>query len=421
MAEHQQFVSEIEKTWGRWPLPPRWWSYSTVQEIEDCPRRWMLRHADYPDIWDRHGYPDRPNLPALTGDVMHGALERVIGAMAEAGCEAAATSAASLVMRQLGGFSAVVTSCIDDRLAAFKDNPRARDRVDGLREALRGRVPQMRQQVQAIVAMTDLAPNEGAAFRAPSTDRREPLPPGSHPEVELRVPSLGWVGRADLIRVEDDGCEITDYKTGARSDRHVEQIQIYALLWNLDSELNPSGSVAKRLTLRYADGDVDIRAPSVHDLRQLEKALVERTAQALQDLVDRPPLAKPAPETCSGCPVRHLCPEYWVSLDVSPTIGDAPALKPGDLEVRLAGRTGPKSWEGEVVHGPKRKARVLLRTLSDSATFPLRGGVRVLDAAIGWDAESETMVTTMTSWTETYKVRAPGQLIRPESAVNQTG
>ena len=352
---------------------------------------------------------------------MHSALERVIGAMAEAGCEAATTSAASLVMRQLGGFSAVVTSCIDDRLAAFKDNPRARARIEGVREALRGRVPHMRQQVQAIVAMTDLAPTEGAAFGAPTTDRREALPSGSHPEVELRVPSLGWVGRADLIRVEDDGCEITDYKTGARSDRHVEQIQIYALLWNLDADLNPAGSLAKRLTLRYADGDVDVRAPSLHDLRQLEKALFERTAQALQDLVDRPPLAKPAPETCSGCPVRHLCPEYWVSLDMSPTIGDTPALKPGDLEVRLAGRTGPKSWEGEVVHGPKRKARVLLRTLSDSATFPLGGGVRVLDAALGWDPESETMVTTMTSWTETYKVRAPGQSIRPESSVNQTG
>jgi PD-(D/E)XK nuclease superfamily len=352
---------------------------------------------------------------------MHCALERIIGAMAEAGCEAAATSTASGVMRQLGGFSAVVTSCIDDRLTAFKDNPRAQDRVDGLREALRGRVPQMRQQVQAIVAMTDLAPYEAAGYGAPTTDRREPLPSGSHPEVELRVPSLGWIGRADMIRVEDYGCEITDYKTGARSDRHVEQLQIYALLWNLDADLNPSGSLAKRLTLRYADGDVDIKAPSEHDIRQLEKALVGRTARALQDLVDRPPLAKPAPETCNGCPVRHLCPEYWVSLDVSPTTGDAPELELGDLEVRLAGRTGPKSWEGEVVHGPKRKARVLLRTLSDGATFPLRGGVRVLDAALGWDAENKTMVTTMTSWTETYTVRAPGPSMRTEAAVNHAG
>lgn len=72
------FVTRIEGGDGHWALEPDWFSYSSFRELEACPRRWMLRRASFPAVWDRHGYPEVPYLASLRGDVVHRALEQIV-------------------------------------------------------------------------------------------------------------------------------------------------------------------------------------------------------------------------------------------------------------------------------------------------------------------------------------------------------
>ena len=50
-----------------WPDPPAEMSVSTNAEIDECPRRWALSAANYPDIWDGRGYPPKLQVAALAG------------------------------------------------------------------------------------------------------------------------------------------------------------------------------------------------------------------------------------------------------------------------------------------------------------------------------------------------------------------
>lgn len=55
-----------------WPKAPRCMSFSTLSELEACPRRWALSVADYPHVWEKRGYPPRPQITALEGAVVKG-------------------------------------------------------------------------------------------------------------------------------------------------------------------------------------------------------------------------------------------------------------------------------------------------------------------------------------------------------------
>jgi CRISPR/Cas system-associated exonuclease Cas4 (RecB family) len=367
----------------------------------------MLRRATYPQIWDRRGYPESPSIPSLEGAVIHESLERVIEALAERGCEASDADCGFEVMKSLGGFTSIVASLIEHRMAALETNPRVRDRVGSLRQALLLRLPDMRQRVQSVVAMTEILPrSSGTAEQQVPSETRSPLPEGSYAEVQLDVPELELTGRADLVTIRSSGVEIMDYKTGSREDDHQKQLRTYALLWNRDAKLNPSGSRANRLTLRYPSGDEVVAAPSENELLLLEYDIRERTKRSAIELAKRPPPARPAAETCKGCSVRHLCPEYWDYLEIGgqAIVEHASELQFGDVEMKVLRRHGPRSWLVECERGVRRGVTAILRTTSESTTFPLRARQRVLNAAIGRDDDSGLVVLTQTSMSEVFQL-----------------
>ena len=47
---------------AEWPKAPKWMSFSTLYELEACPRRWSLNTAEYPTICDQQRYPNLPRL-----------------------------------------------------------------------------------------------------------------------------------------------------------------------------------------------------------------------------------------------------------------------------------------------------------------------------------------------------------------------
>jgi hypothetical protein len=397
------FETPLPDIEGTWPAPPRTWSYSSLTAATACPRRWMLGRASYPKIWDKFGYPPRPVVPALAGSAMHHVLETIVGALHSHGCTSVNAPETVAVLKELGGYSALLQRAVDRELGKLEENPRAAPVFDAVATVLRQRIPEMRQQVQAVIARTELNPAPTGSGGAPPPEGRVPLAPGTHPEVELYVPALRFAGRADLLSLESDGCVLTDYKTGSPDPHHLEQLRIYALLWSRDEERNPTGVLADRLVIAYTTHDEVKAGPSEDDLDQLASTLATRVHDAETELSYRPPPAKPAPDMCRLCGVRHLCDDYWPSEAAA--ANSPAATAPGsfvDAEVSIVQRNGPRSW---LVAFDRDDKTALLRTPGETTPFRPGDRVRILDVVHGQDDESETTILSMTQTSEAYVIR----------------
>lgn len=390
-----------------WPDPPAEMSVSTNAEIDECPRRWALSAANYPDIWDGRGYPPKLQVAALAGSVVHLALELITKQLTRAGVRALNDPSATQVLRELGGYTRVVEGCVERILDRFRDNPRALPLMEHAQRTLRGQVPTLRARVQSMLSRLRLPEGPPPApvtstpkLAAPPT--RSPLRTGTYLEVAVRAKSIGWKGKVDLLVIGDNACEIIDFKTGSADDAHKFQVRVYAVLWRLDEELNPSGRVVDRLVLAYENQDVEVLPPSAQELDDLGRDLLARRRASELALTARPPAARPDAETCRYCSVRQLCEAYWEG----PTLVVSDDGRFGDIELKITGRHGPTSWGAVVVRAPNFPAKTpaLLR-LQQPDEFKSGARVRVLDGALARDPEDAAApaVVTLTALSETYR------------------
>jgi len=391
-----------------WPEPPAEMSVSTHAEIEECPRRWALGAAEYPDIWGGRGYPPKLQVATLAGSVVHLALELITKQLTRAGVPSLDDPSATQVLRALGGYTRVVEDCVDRILKRFSDNPRALPLMERAQRTLRGQVPTLRARVQSMLSRLRL-PKGTPPAPAASTPKtaapptRSPLANGTYPEVEVRARSIGWKGKVDLLVLGDNACEITDFKTGAADEAHKFQVRVYAVLWRLDDELNPSGRVVQRLVLAYESRDVEVAPPSAQEIDDLSRDLVARRKVAEAALAARPPAARPDAETCRYCGVRQLCDAYWAGT----TQAVSEDGRFGDIELKITGRHGPTSWDAVVMHARnlRAKAPALLR-LQQPDEFETGAQVRVLDGALACDPEDDAApaIVTLGALSEAYRV-----------------
>ena len=115
MTEPDSFETAINVS-GSWPTPPTLWSFSALEEVALCPRRYALKRASYPDLWDRPGYPERVREASLVGVVVHEGVQIVLLALSRAGCASLAEEKAVEVVRRLGGYSEIATRALDAHL-----------------------------------------------------------------------------------------------------------------------------------------------------------------------------------------------------------------------------------------------------------------------------------------------------------------
>lgn len=389
------FTTGVRGSDGYWPSPPVTWSYSSLREVSECPRRWVLSRAEYPDLWSGWGYPARPPVAALLGDIVHAVLELLVHRIRDAGCSSLADPGVVAVLKELGGYTRLVEDGMERRLDELADNPRMAGRLDPLRTALRVRIPEMRQRVQALVARSALLFGPAGDDDANATPGTW-LATGSYPEVELRAPTLRLAGRVDLLVVDDEGCEITDYKTGAPDDHHGDQLHLYSLIWSRDTEHNPRSLPARRLTLSYPAHDVDITPLDEESLDSLAHATTEAIKVAESALEQRPPPARPQPEVCEFCGVRQLCDDYWMGR--SDEIGDEGEWF--DFEGTVVERNGSRSW----VLGASAEPVLLLRTPSETVPFAVGDRLRLLGLRREEDDEVALPVAVLTNASEVFSL-----------------
>jgi hypothetical protein len=395
-----EFATPIDGISALLPSAPEWFSYSSLAEAKACPRRWSLRRASYPAVWDGRGYPPLRSVSSVAGDVVHDGLERIVRGLVAAGCSSSTSADAVGVLRGLGGISDILRAGIETQIAKLQNNPRMSGRLDGLRRSLIERLPAMRRTVQQILSRAVLseysvsahadgdAPN---ATHVGGADRFRGN--GSWPEAEVRSSALGFLGRVDLLTLAGSDVHVVDYKTGAFSEHHAEQVRTYAVLWAHRDNGDADRSRATRLTLAYASGEVEVDPPSDDEVTMLGDALVSAVDSARAVLDVRPPPANPGITTCEFCEVRHLCDPYWAEVVSVPTEGFT------DAEVRVRSRNGPRSWTVDMITGDG-----LLRC-ADESDLPIGAAVRVLGGLLTRTEDSDTPVLSLNTMAELYVVR----------------
>jgi hypothetical protein len=330
----------------------------------------------------------------MAGTVVHDVIETLVRSFVRARCSSDSAAAID-VMRQLGGFTKLVDQSIDRTLEAYRANPRGVDRVDSMRRTLRGQVGDLRRRAQTLLVGVQ-APN-GSEDRPTASVRqtegprvRVALAPGVHAEVTVVAQALRWRGTVDLLTLEQDGCEIVDLKTGTPAEHHIFQVQVYALLWFLDEDLNPRRLRATRLRLRYADGGKAVPAPSNDDLDDLKTNVAERSQIARNQVSMTPPPAKPSQYNCPNCDVRHLCKEYWDGAIREVNASVQVPSETIDVECLLEARLGPANWAAKVraTSQAVQVDNVILRCAEPKVELRRGNIVRVLDGGI-WSARDE--------------------------------
>ena len=390
-----------------WPDAPGEMTVTTLREIESCSRRWALSAGHYPDLWNGRGYPPRVQIGALSGTVVHRALEVITRALVRAGCASLHDPTALQVMRDLGGYTKVMNECIDRVLSRLASNPRAQRVLEFADRSLRAQVPELRTRAQTMLCRVRLSgiPVRQAGANTPRA--RVPLTMGAFPEIELRAQEIGWKGKADLLVLTSDACEIIDFKTGAPDEGHRFQIEVYALLWSRDGELNPDRRRADRLLLAYGGEELEVAAPTESELDELEGLLRARRSGAHEAVSHDPPEARPQPENCCYCGVRQLCEDYWTADTQRRMVQEGEDCRFGDIEVTVRGRHGPSSWDArvELSRDFPGGQPVVIRTSGDLKFRP-GDRLRVLDAALTIDDEDKEQpaVITLGTLSEAYAV-----------------
>jgi hypothetical protein len=387
------------------PDRPTLWSYSSLKEVETCPRRYALSRADYPELWEQRGYPRVPIPAAIKGDVVHGALEIIVNALVRAGCSSTRSAEAVAVLRELGGYTEVAEGVLEVQLAGLNGNPRvSSDRREQLTRALTDWLPEAREHIQTYFNRMELRPGASPAPAAAPTPptkqgKRYPVSEGDHPEKELVADDLRLKGRVDLLSIDPDGVRITDFKTGAEDLAHHDQLRLYALLWADDALVNPEGLPATSLVASYPSHEIAVPVPDENELAGLRSDIAARIEVADAAVMTDPPDAVVG-DYCGLCDVRGLCDTYWMTS--VPRTADVADGSWYDLHGTVVREHGVKSWVLREAHTGRE---VLVRTPTPSDALPLDHDVRILGARRVVDPDEEdALIAALTSVSEVLQL-----------------
>ena len=370
-----------------WPEAPTWMSYSTLLEVESCPRRWALSSAKYPTVWSKPGYPRPLHFGALKGIVVHESLRTITSALAENGCTTIRDARAVLTLRELGGYSKIIASTLKQVLQRQEENPRVVKTLESARQLILHEVGDIRTSLQSLLSripQISQPRSQTASPRGPHGQTRGKLAFGSHRELELRAKHLRWLGIPDYLTLSRTVCEIRDFKTGEPKTEHEFQIKLYALLWVRDRQLNPDERLPSRLVLSYSKRDVDVPPMDEKEFCDFEDEVRERTSNVLDELRAEIPRARPQQEVCNACHVRQFCGDYWHWYGQQSSPDGSLGNRFGDVQAKVTRNNHDGTWDGVIESGLglKEGGAVLFRTPNKADVLHENRRVRLLDVCI---------------------------------------
>lgn len=301
----------------------------------------------------------------------------------------------------------MVTQAIDAELRPLETNPRVSSgRLESLWDLILRDAPEIVDQVKGLLGNTTLEATHDSQRNwqqntSTEVPMRYPARAGTHPELDVVVDDLRVRGRLDLLVVDGDRVIITDFKTGSPHDRHADQLRMYALLWQLDRQVNPQSRPATELRIVYSSHVATVEVPAPGLLKQLEAAIEDRVQEADANTHSPNPAALPSEDNCAFCEVRHMCGDYWSSIP--PSVAQVPIDQWFDFQGRILRRNGTRSWHAQTLGEPPYE--VLIRTVDASLEFDIGQSVRLLGVRRSQDADDpRRLAVAMVSTSEWYAI-----------------
>lgn len=364
-----------------WAKAPEIFSFSTLKLIESCPLRWQLENSDWPEFGR---YPCRPFAAAIEGQIIHAGLEGLFRCMGLAGLpemdspefyqEAASFNLGNLIEVKM-----------QEHLDEIARHPRGHSfRFERKKQHLINEtINTFRNVYKPEARLPKRSPHSRSTQKSAQNPVDYAFLLSQHKylsEIYIAAEPLQLAGIIDTVFIEQDRLVIADFKTGAQQPEHLDQLQLYALLWH-----SATGQVADELRLIYPGATVS-HACSPEQLKKVSKALQTRITAADTELAANPAAGRLS-DNCRHCSVRQVCTAYWQSphivrkkselkkkaatgsIDLAVTFLQSPG-ETGSLVSLTDGTQLPIVWEstiGSALNQLKKDASVrILNSIYDS-------------------------------------------------------
>lgn len=376
-----------------WPEPPSMYSFSSLRQIESCPLAWQLQNSCY-DGFDR--YPLRPNPAGVEGEIIHGVIEKLFRELAQSGMPVIGSEVFQGCVKKVG-IVGLISHLVSDHLAKISMHPRGagfRLRLS-VQEIHNKTIRIFREQydkiknnaptgmVQAIKHSSDVPESKFISSR----DYRTLLEKyGVLTELSLRHPDLPFKGIIDFIWLDDNGIEITDFKSGSSKPEHREQLILYALLWAKNT-----GKMPHRGYIVYPDSSVLLEITR-EIIDEFDTELFARLDYARTSLLLSPGRAN-ITENCQYCQVRQMCDPYWQITKPKESATNSGYV---DVELVVTGAPADFGFIGQTTNGNYLSVVYDKDLAKMSGAFNSGDRLRILGAI--WGAEA----LEIKPWTEVF-------------------
>lgn len=353
----------------RWVTEVEQLSFSSLTALERCPRQWQMLRSAWGDF---ERLPARENPRAIAGTIVHEALDALFRALALRGLPARGTDEFRAVVRAVD-VPARVRAALDAYHARLQGHPRRLSfQLPSDAATLYNEVSQLFQTTYASVdpSVAVMAP---PGPRAAKPDRE--MDPGVRlsrmrvlTELPVEHPTLPLRGVIDLLRRDDAGTHVADFKTGAPKPEHQEQLTLYALMW-----WRTTGDLPVGLELRHPKG-CERYPVSRESLLAVERRLSARV-DAVRAALEQTPAPAKVGEHCAHCDARPFCDDYWAKGAAAKPVAEARGGGWIDAEVIVPPEVTPHGFEGSTRDG--RTLTVVYDEENGAVHGPFEAGARL--------------------------------------------
>lgn len=372
-----------------WPENPSLLSFSSLATIDTCPLQWQLIHSSYADV---RKFPTRPNPSAVEGTIVHHVLDELFKQLAFAGLPELGSPEFAQVIASMN-LTGKIEGLIFEHENQISKHPRGggfrlrtgtQQIVNQIIRLFRSEYPKAKPNTAALPKPLSVSSLGTEIQLLPLLRER-----GALSEVRIAHATLPFEGIIDLVRMDNEGISVVDFKTGAPKPSHREQLLLYAVLW-----WRKTSALPKQVEVRYLTG-TEIVPVDEALLTESETRLAQRI-EAVHAALLSPPATARLGEHCQHCDVRQFCTDYWTNCDHG-ALTDKAKIKNIDIELTVKGHPGNNGFLAETSNGSP--CTVVYSTDGNKVHGPFSVGekLRILKGRVAGEGTIEFL-----PWTEVF-------------------
>jgi hypothetical protein len=378
-------ILEIPSKPGNFTGEHRIWSSSTLKEVEECPKRFALRRASFPEIWSRAGFPNRISAAQVKGIVVHEVVSMIMKSVQNSS-ELAEKSVMSF-LKERGGYLELLKFILEKELLSANSNPRAELMVEAIKREILADLSELRGQVQYFVkesinklpTASSRVENEEINEMPSTTFQILPIN-SEYKIVDSEFPIEGYL---DLLLTNENIDHIIDYKTSKTiHDEYWDQLSLYSWLWYRSAKNLRKGDC--RIEVISGANLSESRVIKIEDLPAIQMNVLDRIKNAELSITGEI-VAKPSMDSCKFCAVKVMCNPYWSMNENQST-----EAKWSDMRIRTIGNLGGNAWSVSILSDGT--PAMLIVGDRDDGSIEIGQELRLLNAYKNEDEETGVVI-----------------------------